>query len=781
MAMIVPVENAKRILLCNWIQRTSFHLALTSERLSTSQSSFRSSLFLVDDRHQSPWDRTTSRRLVSSLNHLQPIYESTALKRVSVKISSLGASSRLPSAVAKLHRKTKEWLKIKKGSWTFNDISTGRFLIRQWSGIETSHLERSFQQTMIVRRWLQEHAVVPIGTENSMSLSEIREMLHQCLDSWRNVDVERGRAVDATYQVLRLLQLFERATKGHAQDANSIATAKTYSMFINVLAQYPESDTSCRDIMSIYHQCVDRDLQFFNDLLRALSKCSAHHSEAADMAEKVFQHLLNLAERKRNSLSPNSDTFAALLHVWANASNTRADAAQRTEAMLNEMMRSNFHLVNTTCFNIVIDAWARQGSWKKAEEILWRMLKLHQDHDTRHIYPNVVSFNSAIHACANQKNGDREAAAAIAERLLKQMVDLGCNPTMETFTNVMQTLMRTTNPGPKVQSILDSLEERYAKGYLTVAPEKLCYLMAIQAWGRTAKTCLPEASTVAPAETAERLLRRMQELAKDPSRSDLDPCCIIYSALIGCWAKCENEDAPDRALLLFREMQRRSNLSRAKHVAPNNVTVNSLVRAFCRHGRVQEVRQLLQSISWVDMNGDLTPFHIILRSYGTRARVDGGKNALGVLRDVENRVDLIPTAITYSLVLVALGNSSASGAAQQAEDLFWRLVDNDGCQVTPDVRLMNCVLRAWANCSQGGAAERAELFLERATIQSNEPRIAPDEISHLHMIHAWSLSGRGISKQKVLLHLEKIQSLSIDGSNSDILRKAQAIMAKIRE
>jgi pentatricopeptide repeat protein len=216
-----------------------------------------------------------------------------------------------------------------------------------------------------------------------------------------------------------------------------------------------------------------------------------------------------------------------------------------------------------------------------------------------------------------------------------------------------------------------------------------------------------------------------------------------------------------------------------KSFGPNNVTMNSLVKAFCRHGREQEACDLLQSFYGGEMNGDLTPFHTILRAYGTRERVDGARKVLDLLRYVENSEDLIPTASTYSLVLVALGNSSANEAALQAEDLFWRLVDDEECQVTPDVRLMNCVLRAWAKCSQGGAEERAERFLERATSQRNDAKLVPDAISHLHLIHAWARSGRRVSKQNAIFHLEKIQSLSSNRSNSDVLERAEATVAKI--
>ncbi|KAG7342152.1 PPR: pentatricopeptide repeat domain containing protein [Nitzschia inconspicua] len=706
-------------------------------------------------------------------------------KNISSRNKEYLSSSASSSSKANLRIQTTDWSKLPVGSWSLKDISKGRFLIRQWSDIEVSDSERALQQTKILHRWLQEFQSTNTKCfeyDDESALVELREILHRCLDSWRNVNRMRGREMNAYQAAVRSLEHFEKAARNHLPDHQNPANAKTYSMCINVLARYPEYETSCQDILSIYGRCNQKDLQMYNVCVMALAKCSAFHQEAPFLAEEVFrdvQFSKGNNNRKKNCLFAESDTFVALLHAWANASRIRPDGAQRCEAILKQMITSHVHLVNTNCFNIVIDAWARQGFWKEAEAVLWKMFGLYQQHRRENLRPNVVSFNSTIHACAKSKNkNDSEEAAVKAEELLEQMLALECNPTMETLTNVMQAFLRTSNPGPKLQSMLDTLEDRYAKGYILVAPEKVCYLLAIQAWGQTAKYGPQSDRSSVSAENAERLFRRMQEIVStDPSRSDLDPCVVVYTALIDCWAKTKSVDAPDHVLRLFEEMHSMSQQTHTSHITPNNVTVNVVVNALCQHGRTDKACELLQRLN-DDRQADLKAYHTILRAYAASGREDAAKRALLLLHEIEESLWLDPTAETYSLVLMSLGNSLASDAAIHAENFFWRLIHEKRSPSNSNVRLVNGVLRAWAKSSQGGAAERAEQFLERVI---NHPVDgAPDGISHLHLIQAWARSGRRNAKRKAEYHLERILSLTSEEANRAVVGRAHAAIAKIR-
>jgi hypothetical protein len=115
----------------------------------------------------------------------------------------------------------------------------------------------------------------------------------------------------------------------------------------------------------------------------------------------------------------------------------------------------------------------------------------------------------------------------------------------------------------------------------------------------------------------------------------------------------------------------------------------------------------------------------------------------------------------------------------KAEEIFWSILELDNPTiVAPNTALMNCVLRAWSKSLQGGAPERAESFLERAT---RLPHVSADAISHLHLIHVWARSGRRIASRKTKFHLEKVRAFATnDGNNDELLEAALAAAAKIR-
>jgi pentatricopeptide repeat protein len=68
------------------------------------------------------------------------------------------------------------------------------------------------------------------------------------------------------------------------------------------------------------------------------------------------------------------------------------------------MIKNHYELVNTICFNICIEAYAKLGSPDKADEILWKMQKLYQQNQQQDVSeedrfrPNLTSFNLAIKA-----------------------------------------------------------------------------------------------------------------------------------------------------------------------------------------------------------------------------------------------------------------------------------------------------------------------------------------------------------------------------------------------
>ena len=713
-----------------------------------------------------------------------------------------------------LRHKTKAWLQIPVGTWTQREISKGRFLIREWSESSASSSsssgsiiqERAVAQTRIVRRWMEERREIresdrldslfqsqKDGNSSNSDSREMVEMLNRCLDSWRKAAAvpsslpttatigtnPRSKSTPQT-ESMELIHLFCDASE-NLNDMGLRPNRKTYSMCMNVLSLHPESPTICEDVLSLLNQCrktTKTDLQFYNVCLHTLAKCAANHPEAPALVEGIFREMTTIS-----GLSPNTACFVSVLHAWANSIPGSAkshsnrgisgEGGERAEAILNQMIQNYPELVSTICFNICINAWGKQGHPEKADTILRRLHQYSQDNPSprskTEVRPNQISFNSAINGWSKSArfggNGvnDPLKAANRASQLLQQMKAQGLEPTPETFGSIMEAYSKTPNPGIQVQRFLNELEKMYSEGQISRPPPKVCYLITIRAWGRTKP---------GGAERAESLMQRLDEICfqEGGEWAELEPCTILYTALISAWAQSDVDRAPNRTVEIFQEMVQKSKSGR-RSLSPNAITLNAVLEAFCNQGRIDEASEFLHNTKQV-VSPDSKSYLIILKAYANSHSKNAVGKAQAFLGDIEDdyrrgEATTKPTVGMYSQILVALGNSGENDAAFRTEELFWKLMkyDHNDIGVVPDTATLNCVLRAWSKSSEGGAAERAEAFLRR--VRDEHPgAISIDPISHLHLIYAWAHSRRRKAPKEAEKHLEKAKALSCSSKKS---------------
>jgi len=764
------------------------------------------------------------------------------IRRMVTKVSVLPSNAPLSSLspdkkefLNDLRCKTEAWLQIPVNSWTQREVSKGRFLIREWSGVNNSSAtnngndndERAVQQTQILRRWMKERKAA-VGNDRLQSIFQLKggknnnndsnsngnadsqemvQMLNRCLDSWRKAaTVPRSHTTKMgttdwnkcipQSESMGLIHLFCDASE-LLNDKYLRPNHKTYSMCMNVLSLHPKSSTVCDDVLSLLNQCRETtkpDLQFFNVCLHTLAKCATYHSGAPILVERVFREMTSTSD-----LSPNTACFVSVLHAWANSipataakghrhrggsekdNETTTSAAERAEAILHQMLRDYPQLVDTICFNICIDAWGKEGDPEKAEAILRRLEQYHRYSESGNkgdvsvrrktaVRPNQISFNSAINAWSKSASRggndgrDKQKAADRAGQLLQQMKIQGFDPSPETFGSIMEAYSNTINPGVRVQSFLDELEKMYSEGAISVPPPKVCYLMAIRAWGRTKP---------GGAKRAESLVRRLEEVCsrEDGDWTPLEPCTIIYTSLISAWAQSDTECAPDRARDIFREMGRKAKLER-KNTSPNIITLNTVLEAFCNHGQIEEAQKFLATMKR-GVRPDTKSYMTILKAYAKSSLIDAAENAQEFLRELEDDYrsgegTTKPTVRMYSQLLVAWGNSPKSDAAFRAEELFWQMMrqEDDSIGVLPDTATFNCVLRAWSKSFEGGAAERAEALLQKVR-EEHSGEISIDPVTHLHLIFAWAHSRRRKAPIQAEKHLEQARALCHSGKHSD--------------
>jgi hypothetical protein len=257
-----------------------------------------------------------------------------------------------------LRKSTKNWLRTPLKSWTRQEVARGRYLIQGWSKLENiAQKERAINSSRVLRRWLTEHLTGnPILTDAS---GELLEMLHRCLDCWKQVGPGNRRT---TVEVIDLLLLFQDAAVS-AKGETLRPGNKAYSICLNVLANYPDHPTTCDDVFVLLnrrrgHNDQDLDLQFYNACLRVLAKCRPYDDNAPDRAEKLFQEMSTV-------MSPDSASFVSIMHAWA--SSRLPGSAERAQAILENMIESSQHnsKLDSSCFNVCIDGYGQKRAHQR--------------------------------------------------------------------------------------------------------------------------------------------------------------------------------------------------------------------------------------------------------------------------------------------------------------------------------------------------------------------------------------------------------------------------------
>jgi hypothetical protein len=138
---------------------------------------------------------------------------------------------------------------------------------------------------------------------------------------------------------------------------------------------------------------------------------------------------------------------------------------------------------------------------------------------------------------------------------------------------------------------------------------------------------------------------------------------------------------------------------------------------------------------------------------------------------------LKPTVQTYTLAILAWGNSERPDAAEQAETVFWKMLDlynrADEDIKKSNVITLNCVLRAWCNSREGGAAERTEAVFHWMNTEGAALGIIPDATSYLHiMMYAWAHSGRRQNYRKAETYLDSLKEISFKEESKVMLTTA---------
>jgi pentatricopeptide repeat protein len=127
-----------------------------------------------------------------------------------------------------------------------------------------------------------------------------------------------------------------------------------------------------------------------------------------------------LSRMRSQGLEPNVVSYTAVIDGCAKAGDPTG-AEYWFEAMLEEGVAPS-----RTTYNALINCYARIGDTEGALAWLERLRASSE--------PDEISYNSAIHSCANARPPDDAEAPALAEKLFREMLEDGLWPTASTLS-----------------------------------------------------------------------------------------------------------------------------------------------------------------------------------------------------------------------------------------------------------------------------------------------------------------------------------------------------------
>lgn len=231
-------------------------------------------------------------------------------------------------------------------------------------------------------------------------------------------------------------------------------------------------------------------------------------------------------------------------------------------------------------------------------------------------------------------------------------------------------------------------------------------LSVLTSWGRR--------ESLKGAETAEKILNRLDSIDTYDLDGRLKMHTRHYTACIDAWAKSGHVDAGTRADALVHRMDEQG-------IAMNRVTWNAWMRAHRVSQNVHRVEELLHAM--------------------------------------EERIDARTIQIKDYNIL--LGAYAKQGRALEAERFVKNLVDryNDGSTLCrPDLCSYSSLMDAWANSNEGGNGDRAEMILDQIEMRCDEWRFDPDPRTYVPAMRAVMRSGEENAMERVLAIKDRAES-----------------------
>lgn len=286
---------------------------------------------------------------------------------------------------------------------------------------------------------------------------------------------------------------------------------------------------------------------------------------------------------------------------------------------------------NALSFSTVMNAWAKtnivtdegrkkiSSSSKKVEELLQSMEKLHEE-GLPNVQPNVISYNILLNAWA------KEGEVRKIEDTIQRMIHLeipGVSPDSISYSTLLTAYARLGTPEAalKADSLLHQMLQLHNHGIESAKPNVISFNTVIQ--------CYAELGNCTK---AEEWLQRLQDLYYKHKDPDWKPDLAIYNTILRSWVV---SGQPEKAENFLRQMILNDDTSTNKKdfkcdldhfIKPNSRTFNIVLSAWAKIGEAERAEAILMEMHklYIEDNFDTRPtivsYNTVLDSYAQKTK-----------------------------------------------------------------------------------------------------------------------------------------------------------------
>jgi pentatricopeptide repeat protein len=446
-------------------------------------------------------------------------------------------------------------------------------------------------------------------------------------------------------------------------------------------------------------------------------------------------------------------------------------------------------------FNIAIHAWAKSlddRAPRKVQDLIGYMHETERMEGRPSIAPDRISYTSAIEAVLQSGKRDAIKTAELLLTKSEQSLDKRIIADQFVYDAILNTLskrqMATKNQQDR-ENIARAMERfffRMKKRWLSPStpqlamppPDVRIYHHCLDAWARSYS---PRAG-----ERAYALLREIQRnfvIGASPTRPDI----LCFDLFLQCLSLSNSAEAAQLASGVIKQIQGEfkdipvSTFNHYLRVLAHSDCDDQLARA---EVELQQQESLFQQ-GKSRLRPNDTSYYTIIRGYSKRANLKEAERLFSQMKQIgtqPDRIDVLPTAATYSALLEAYGRTQDPRNIDRVQELFDELRQRqpptayiyatyqsvlsrlglvDAPQrveavltamqgehdttknqfVRPDVHNFAIVINTWAAAAarMDDAAERAHAILQRMIELSLDQGVKPNAACYKGAIMAWAL------------------------------------------